>query len=286
MKKYVINHNGKWAVKNSHASRVSKTFDTQKEAIDYAKDLSETTSIMVQSRSGSFRSVEHKPKASIKSSKTVKKTAPKKVVATPKKSTAKKKTETTPKTTTKKIVDTPKKATSSKRIVAPNKIVPTKNKGKKMNEIKNKPIDENKTTNETSKIKVVAPPKKDASTETTKVVASKESSKVIQTPDNNASQKTETPKVVSSKANKQERPNQQVATVNKDSNSDEVNKEDVKNSSSSEDKMKLHWSVKMTLWILFGIMMVIIIFAILVSVNVSFALDLYDKFPSWLQQIK
>lgn len=55
MIKYVVNHNGAWAVKNAHAERVTKTFATQKEAIDYARKLKETTSVMIQGRDGKFR---------------------------------------------------------------------------------------------------------------------------------------------------------------------------------------------------------------------------------------
>lgn len=55
MIKYVVNHNGQWAVKNAKAQRVTKVFATQKEAIEYAKSLKETTTVMIQSTKGSFR---------------------------------------------------------------------------------------------------------------------------------------------------------------------------------------------------------------------------------------
>ncbi len=53
--KYIINHNGHWAVKNANAKKVSKTFDTQEEAIKYAKSLNDCTAIKIQSKDGSFR---------------------------------------------------------------------------------------------------------------------------------------------------------------------------------------------------------------------------------------
>lgn len=39
MTKYVVRHNNAWAVKNPQAEKVTKTFATQKEAIEYAKSL-------------------------------------------------------------------------------------------------------------------------------------------------------------------------------------------------------------------------------------------------------
>ncbi|MBN3535058.1 DUF2188 domain-containing protein [Mycoplasma procyoni] len=55
MIKYVVNHNGEWAVKNANADKVTKTFKTQKEAIDYARSLKNTTSVMIQNKEGKFR---------------------------------------------------------------------------------------------------------------------------------------------------------------------------------------------------------------------------------------
>ncbi|AAT27645.1 DUF2188 domain-containing protein [[Mycoplasma] mobile] len=55
MIKYVVNHDGKWAVKNANAEKVTKVCDTQKEAIDYAKSLDNTSAIMIQGRDGKFR---------------------------------------------------------------------------------------------------------------------------------------------------------------------------------------------------------------------------------------
>ena len=57
MIKYVVHHNGLWAVKNAKADRVTKTFSTQKDAIHYAASLESTTTIMVQSRTGAFRAL-------------------------------------------------------------------------------------------------------------------------------------------------------------------------------------------------------------------------------------
>ncbi len=47
----------KWCVKNAKAAKVTRTFNTQKEAIEYAQKLKSTTSIMVQSREGKFRKI-------------------------------------------------------------------------------------------------------------------------------------------------------------------------------------------------------------------------------------
>ncbi len=47
----------KWCVKNAKASKATRVFSTQKEAIQYAGSLKSTTSIMVQSKEGKFRKV-------------------------------------------------------------------------------------------------------------------------------------------------------------------------------------------------------------------------------------
>ncbi len=47
----------KWCVKNANASKATRVFDTQKEAIQYAGSLKSTTAIMVQSKEGKFRKV-------------------------------------------------------------------------------------------------------------------------------------------------------------------------------------------------------------------------------------
>lgn len=53
--RYIVNHEYGWAVKNANGKRAIKTFRTQEEAIKYAKQLNDTTGIVVQSRDGSFR---------------------------------------------------------------------------------------------------------------------------------------------------------------------------------------------------------------------------------------
>lgn len=55
MIKYIVNHEGKWAVKNANAERITKICETQKEAIEYAKSLDNTSTIMIQGRNGKFR---------------------------------------------------------------------------------------------------------------------------------------------------------------------------------------------------------------------------------------
>ncbi|WP_330463593.1 DUF2188 domain-containing protein [Metamycoplasma gateae] len=51
----VVNHPDGWAVKNPKGQRALRVFKTQKEAMDYAKSLKDTTSINVQSKTGAFR---------------------------------------------------------------------------------------------------------------------------------------------------------------------------------------------------------------------------------------
>ncbi len=84
----------KWCVKNAKASKATRVFSTQKEAIQYAGSLKSTTSIMVQSKEGKFRKVStwdgvKKPVAAKPAAK--KETATKKPAAKPatKKATAK-----------------------------------------------------------------------------------------------------------------------------------------------------------------------------------------------------
>ncbi|AEC45979.1 DUF2188 domain-containing protein [Mesomycoplasma hyorhinis] len=55
MTKYVVRHNNAWADKNPQAEKVTKTFATQKEAIEYAKSLKKTTSVMVEQVNGQYR---------------------------------------------------------------------------------------------------------------------------------------------------------------------------------------------------------------------------------------
>ncbi|AWX42817.1 Uncharacterised protein [Metamycoplasma cloacale] len=53
--RYVVNHEKGWAVKNPNGQRALRVFKTQKEAIEYAKSLADTTSYIVQSKKGTFR---------------------------------------------------------------------------------------------------------------------------------------------------------------------------------------------------------------------------------------
>ncbi|MCR8613327.1 MAG: DUF2188 domain-containing protein [Mycoplasma sp.] len=57
MIKYIVNHESKWAVKNGKDTRPTKILDTQKEAIHYATSLNNATSILVQSKNGTFRKI-------------------------------------------------------------------------------------------------------------------------------------------------------------------------------------------------------------------------------------
>lgn len=52
------NPNGGWSVLKSGASRATRTFDTQKKAINYARQLSRTqgTELYVHKRDGTIRS--------------------------------------------------------------------------------------------------------------------------------------------------------------------------------------------------------------------------------------
>ncbi|WP_246004287.1 DUF2188 domain-containing protein [Mycoplasma todarodis] len=100
----------KWCVKNAKASKATRVFNTQKEAIQYAASLKSTTSIMVQSKEGKFR--KHSTWDGVKKSETTKKPAAKK--ATPAKKPAAKKA-------------TPaKKATVAKRPVEEKPVVEEK----------------------------------------------------------------------------------------------------------------------------------------------------------------
>ncbi|TCG11799.1 DUF2188 domain-containing protein [Mycoplasma marinum] len=70
----------KWCVKNAKAEKATRVFKTQKEAIDYAKTLKSTTSIMIQGRDGKFRkasawnTIKKAPVATTKSTTSTKKT--------------------------------------------------------------------------------------------------------------------------------------------------------------------------------------------------------------------
>ncbi|AZZ65511.1 DUF2188 domain-containing protein [Metamycoplasma phocicerebrale] len=51
----VVNHPDGWAVKNPKGKKALRVFKTQKEAIDYARSLKDTTGTNVQSKTGAFR---------------------------------------------------------------------------------------------------------------------------------------------------------------------------------------------------------------------------------------
>ncbi|TPE57422.1 DUF2188 domain-containing protein [[Mycoplasma] falconis] len=53
--RYVVNHDEGWAVKNPKGKKALRIFKTQKEAMEYAWSLSDTTSVLVQSKKGAFR---------------------------------------------------------------------------------------------------------------------------------------------------------------------------------------------------------------------------------------
>ncbi|WP_369086056.1 DUF2188 domain-containing protein [Metamycoplasma spumans] len=51
----VVNHEDGWAVKNPKGKKALRVFKTQKEAVEYARSLKDTTSVNVQSTKGTFR---------------------------------------------------------------------------------------------------------------------------------------------------------------------------------------------------------------------------------------
>lgn len=58
--RYVVKHEDGWAVKKENAQRASGVFDTQKEAIDRAREIVENSGggkgdIRIQGRDGQFR---------------------------------------------------------------------------------------------------------------------------------------------------------------------------------------------------------------------------------------
>ena len=56
--RHVLRKNGAWQVKKAGAKRVSKVFDTQSEAINWAKSKSlNNTSVVVHARDGRVRKV-------------------------------------------------------------------------------------------------------------------------------------------------------------------------------------------------------------------------------------
>ena len=52
---FVLKHGDDWAVSKPHAERASGIFDTQLEAIERAREISDGGTIHIQSRHGKFR---------------------------------------------------------------------------------------------------------------------------------------------------------------------------------------------------------------------------------------
>lgn len=54
---HVIPNNSKWQVKKSGAERATKTFDRQKDAIDYAKKIAinQKTEVVIHGKNGKIR---------------------------------------------------------------------------------------------------------------------------------------------------------------------------------------------------------------------------------------
>ncbi len=57
---YVVKHGDQWAVKGAGNVKITKIFNTQKEAMEYAKTITENqkSSMTVQSKTGKFRAKE------------------------------------------------------------------------------------------------------------------------------------------------------------------------------------------------------------------------------------
>ncbi|MCK5866762.1 MAG: DUF2188 domain-containing protein [Mycoplasmataceae bacterium] len=58
MTRYVIRKNEKWAVVNANYKKSIKIFDTQKEAINFSKELLDTKFVVIQGKDNKFRKVE------------------------------------------------------------------------------------------------------------------------------------------------------------------------------------------------------------------------------------
>jgi hypothetical protein len=54
---YVVRHDDKWAVRGENKSRVSREFDTQKEAINYGRNQAKkhNSELRIQGSNGKFR---------------------------------------------------------------------------------------------------------------------------------------------------------------------------------------------------------------------------------------
>lgn len=54
MERYVVKKDGVWKVVDEHYKKSIENFDTQQEAIDFARNMKSTTSILVQGRDHKF----------------------------------------------------------------------------------------------------------------------------------------------------------------------------------------------------------------------------------------
>ena len=54
---HVVPNNGQWQVKREHAQKATKVFDTQKEAIAYARDIAinQKSELVIHGRNGQIR---------------------------------------------------------------------------------------------------------------------------------------------------------------------------------------------------------------------------------------
>ncbi|WP_110969133.1 DUF2188 domain-containing protein [Pseudomonas huaxiensis] len=54
---HVVPHNGSWAVRGAGNSKVTKEFDTQRDAIDYARDIArnQESELLIHGRNGQIR---------------------------------------------------------------------------------------------------------------------------------------------------------------------------------------------------------------------------------------
>lgn len=86
---FVVKHGDQWAVKGAGNTKITKLFNTQKEAMEYAKTITENqkSSMTVQSKAGKFRA---KEASSSKKAEDKKKAADAKAAKAAKSTTAKK----------------------------------------------------------------------------------------------------------------------------------------------------------------------------------------------------
>ncbi|MCR8613325.1 MAG: DUF2188 domain-containing protein [Mycoplasma sp.] len=326
MIKYIVHHEGKWAVKNGKAGRPTKILDTQKEAIHYAASLKNATSILVQSRSGTFRKISKWDVLPSNNTSGIKKTDSQKLtrVVMPKLSSIHTVKKRNPETINKPKKIIPKPIVEEPKInVAPVAVEP-KNLDTQKEEISMPDIDKLVLPEDTKKSEVTKDQIKNKENETPFVVEppinneinskktdeerealnsflglnkEKEDKKDevnlynhFETKSENESEKDSL--IVSSTSFNNEK---EKNDINKDNKKEEsviskkekrAQKEAKASSNDSDDKKeKKHFPlwVKIVFWVLLGIIGLTIIFGILVSTNVGFAVDIYDKLPSWLQ---